>query len=103
MSPASSCAHHTWTRSSRAGEGWLSAPSGMVCTGMRTSLPPQFGPNPQCSKQRQRNQQHDYGGREAHVEIAVGIIYGVMADQIPRQPREDNERCWCQKSEKPRG
>ena len=71
--------------------------------GWREFLLSQSGPQPQGAKERQRNQQHNYGGRKAHVEIAVGIIYRVVADQIPSQKRENGKCRGRKKRKKTRG
>src|SRR3954449_4248641 len=70
-------------RASRRASGW------MVCTGIGWPLLQEFGPDPKDQKKRQGYGEYDYARGEPHVQVAVRIVYGMVAAQVPCQKRKD--------------
>lgn len=51
----------------------------------------QLGADPQGAEERQCDEQNDDSGRESNVEIGIGEVHVVVADEVPGQQRKDGE------------
>jgi len=61
-----------------------------------------LGPHPECSEDDQRYSPDGHGRREAEIQVAVGVVHGMVQQLVPDQQSEDGE-CGNQKEREEAG
>src|SRR5271170_7238516 len=92
MSPASSCAHHSWACASEDGR----LPSSNFSTGMVTSaigLPSSdFATNPEEAKEQQAHRQNYQPNRQANELIGICEVNVMMPALVVEEQRKDGQK-----------